>query len=223
MRKIGILVAVEDEALEWKFGKGKRLDDLFKTTVYNTRGYTMYAVHSGAGEIFAAAATQRMIDCFSVDTVVNFGIAGACAEELKDGGLCIVRDVVHYQHDVSEVDQVETGRYSEFESVQIHADISLIEKASSALPDASIVVCASGDKFVAKPYEKLSLSKNFGAAICDMEAAGVLVTCRRNNVPCLIIKAVSDDVKGGVSAYWANKQAVARQCAEAVAKVLSVL
>ena len=201
MRKIGILVAVEDEALEWKFGKGKRLDDLFKTTVYNTRGYTMYAVHSGAGEIFAAAATQRMIDCFSVDTVVNFGIAGACAEELKDGGLCIVRDVVHYQHDVSEVDQVETGRYSEFESVQIHADISLIEKASSALPDASIVVCASGDKFVAKPYEKLSLSKNFGAAICDMEAAGVLGNCSVRGVGVLDRRCCERQVKWQLDLY----------------------
>ena len=47
---------------------------------------------------------------------------------------------------------------------------------------------------------KENLAKTYGASVCEMESAGVLLACLNMNVPCLIVKAVSDG-KGGVEEF----------------------
>ena len=47
---------------------------------------------------------------------------------------------------------------------------------------------------------KENLAKTYGASVCEMESAGVLLTCINAQVPCLIIKAVSDG-KGGAEEF----------------------
>lgn len=63
------------------------------------------------------------------------------------------------------------------------------------------VVCASADKFVDEPDKKRFLNRSFGAHICDMETAGVVITAARAGVPCLIIKTVSDGVESGAAEF----------------------
>ena len=48
--------------------------------------------------------------------------------------------------------------------------------------------------------EKKSLREKYGASICEMESAGVLITCKNAGVPCLIVKAVSDG-EGGAEEF----------------------
>ena len=48
-----------------------------------------------------------------------------------------------------------------------------------------------------------------------MESAGVLITARNSNVPCLIIKGVSDG-KGGVEEYLKMVSMASEKCAEIV-------
>ena len=62
MRKIGLIVAVEEEAMRQKYGEGYDLNDGYCTVLYQTAKSQVYALYSGAGEIFAAAATQYLID-----------------------------------------------------------------------------------------------------------------------------------------------------------------
>ena len=73
----------------------------------------------------------------------------------------------------------------------------LINLATSISSELKEVICASADKFVSKPKVKKYLNKKYGAEVCDMECAGVLLTCDTAKIPCLIIKAVSDG-EGGV-------------------------
>lgn len=55
MRKIGLIVAVEEAALRQKYGEGYDLNDGYGTVLYQTAKSQVYALYSGAGEIFAAA------------------------------------------------------------------------------------------------------------------------------------------------------------------------
>jgi adenosylhomocysteine nucleosidase len=223
MKKIGMIVAVEDEALRQKYGEGYDLQDGHGTLLYQTKQSQVYALHSGAGEILAAAATQYLIDRYEVAAVLNYGVVGACTAGIKAGETCIVGGVVHHQYDISEVDGVETCRYLEYPDRVIQADQELVGKAMFVRPDLRVVTCASGDKFMGDPAEKTRLHEELGADICDMESAAILLTCDRNRVPCLIVKTVSDGVRGGAEEYWRMKNQTALACLDVVDGIIDEL
>lgn len=56
---------------------------------------------------------------------------------------------------------------------------------------------------------KRNLHQQFGADICEMEAAGILYVCKKNEVPCLMIKMVSDGITGGAEEYTKNVEETA--------------
>ena len=116
MRKIGLIVAVEEEAMRQKYGEGYDLNDGYGTVLYQTAKSQVYALYSGAGEIFAAAATQYLIDRYEVAAVLNYGVVGGCREDLMADEPCLVDCVVHWQYDLSDVDGVPVGRYMEYQT-----------------------------------------------------------------------------------------------------------
>ena len=97
-------------------------------------------------------------------------------------------------YDISGIDPVKPGRYSFLPDTGIPLEPSFIEKALLEVPDLPAAVCASGDKFVAGPEKKRALAAEFGADICDMESAAVALICYTNQIPCLMIKTVSDGI-----------------------------
>ena len=223
MRKIGLLVAVEEEALRRKYGEGYDLNDGYGAMLYQTAKSQVYALYSGAGEILAASATQYLIDRYEVAAVLNYGIVGGCREDLKANEPCLVESVVHWQYDLSDVDNIPVGRYMEYPDRQLRTDTRLLETASRAFPNLRHVCCASGDKFVGKTEEKLWLNREFGADVCDMESAAILLTCDRNRVPCLMVKTVADSVRGGAEEYWSEKGRTAMTCMDIVDKLIDEL
>ena len=134
MRKVGMVVAVEGEALRQKYGEGYDLNDGRGTRLYQTQKTQLYAIQCGAGEIFAASATQYLIDRYEVCMVLNFGIVGACDSLLKVGDTCVVDRVVHYQYDLSDVDGVPAGRYLEYDRRRIPTSRELADKAVALVP-----------------------------------------------------------------------------------------
>lgn len=128
--------------------------------------------------------------------------------------------VVHYQYDLFAVDNVPAGRYLEYPDRLLPVSTAFTDLAS---PELHRVVCASGDKFVGDAAEKLWLHNEFGADICDMESAAILLTCDRNRVPCLIIKAVADSLSGGAAEYWREKNQTAKSCLDYAVEVIDGL
>lgn len=223
MRKVGMVVAVEGDALLQKYGEGYDLGDGRGTMLYQTQKTQIYAIQCGAGEIFAASATQYLIDRYEVCMVLNFGIVGACDSLLEVGDTCVVDRVVHYQYDLSDVDGVPAGRYLEYDRRRIPTSKDLADKAVSIVPALHRVTCASGNKFMGDPEEKEMLHDEFKAHICDMESAAILLTCDLNKVPCLMIKTVSDGVRGGADEYWRTKAESSRLCLDIVDKIVDEL
>ena len=54
-----------------------------------------------------------------------------------------------------------------------------------------------------------------------MEAAGIVLTCNRNKVPCLLIKTVSDSISGGAEEFFYAVDESARVCMEITHKIIS--
>ena len=99
----------------------------------------------------------------------------------------------------------------------------LVEKAIKINPELMPVICASADKFVADPEAKINLNKQFGAHICEMEAAGIVLICNRNNVPCLLIKSVSDSIEGGAEEFRNTIDEAAALCLDIADAIINDL
>lgn len=223
--KIGIFTAMDKEC-QGIIGK---IDA--KHTTYN--GYEIYEFEMSGkqvvlirpitiGEIAAAAAVQVLITRYNVDVVLNFGVVGSLTTQTALLSTVYVGDVVHYDLDTSEFDGCEVARYLCFEDVAIKASKDLLDKALS-VENHPVVRCASADKFVYRPEAKQFLHDEYGAEICDMESAAVIIICRFNNVPCLCVKTVSDSLIGGGAEYAENAVKATQGFFDLVVKLLGVL
>ncbi len=224
-KKIGIVVAVEVDAVLSKYGEPKETVKKhgYAVHTYENADFVMYVLDSGAGEIAAAAGTQYLISEFGVDMIVNFGVVGALTEEMKTAELCVVEKVIHYDFDVSSWIDLPRGQYPDQPSAYVPADEELLKKALEINPALKKVVCASADKFVGAAEDKQELHSKYGADICEMEAAGIVLTCTRSNVPCLLIKAVSDSLTGGSAEFTTELGRVSAICFEVVDKIIRSL
>ena len=133
----------------------------------------------------------------------------------------VIEKCVHYDFDASPfIKDVLPGQYMQFPDVYIPADEKLLKKALSTVPTLKPVICASADKFIADPDMKRKLHETYNADICEMESAGILLTCHRNGVPALCLKAVSDSVEGGEKEFAAMVHEAARACVKVLLEIL---
>lgn len=203
--KIGIFTAMQKEAasfLQGEFTQTKDGDfDVYFFKLANSDA--VLCCPPSVGEIAAAAACQLLITKYQVDCIINFGVVGALTQSVALADFVLVGDVVHYDMDTSQVDNRPKAYYEYFDSISVACSQELLAKAKS-IANYPVVRCASADKFVGNADEKTVLNKDYGADICDMESAGILFTCKFNNVPCLMIKCISDSLFGSHDEYFAN-------------------
>ncbi|MBO5772552.1 MAG: 5'-methylthioadenosine/S-adenosylhomocysteine nucleosidase [Clostridia bacterium] len=206
---VGIVVAMEKEIAPFLQKVNARLNKINGFSVWDFiwEDKKVYVCISSVGEICASAATQLLISHFDVKYVFNFGVVGALRSDIALLSTMYVGDVVHYDMDTSYFGDP-VGRYSIFDDVAIQCNKQLIDLAQKIAP-WPVVRCASADKFVDSKEDKTRLATQFGADICDMESAGILITSRLNNVPCLLVKAVSDSLSGGGKEFASSCQLAA--------------
>ena len=56
-----------------------------------------------------------------------------------------------------------------------------------------------------------------------MESAGILRTCLQNDIPCLLIKCISDSYEGGSGDYLTNVRASAKRALRLLERVMQRL
>ena len=225
MKKIGMLVAVEMDAVLRRYGKAERIEKRrgFEMHQYDMGDYELYVLRSGAGEIAAAAAAELLIDRYEAELIVNFGVVGGLTEEMAQTKTVLVEKVVHYDFDTSAYDGTLPGQYFEYPDVYLRPTPALIEKAAAVCPELKRVTCASADKFVDGAEAKSALHARWGADICEMEAAAVVLTCDRAGIPCLLIKTVSDGLTQGGEDFGAAVAATSALCLEVADKIIREL
>ena len=226
MKTIGMVVAMQSEVESFLSAKKLKVERIkyggFDVMKFNLGQNEVYCVRSGVGEIFASAATQMLISVYKVEVIINFGVCGTLTDNLKVGEVALVEGVVHYDFDTSPIDGCEVGRYLQYPEVTLRPDKALLELAKKVNPQIQSVICASADKFVADEKIKENLANTYGASVCEMESAGVLLACLNMEVPCLIVKAVSDG-KGGVEEFRQMVTHASGQYVEFVQKLSAIL
>lgn len=172
--------------------------------VGNLCGHQVIIAVCGVGKVFAAMCAQAMILNYSPDAIINTGVAGALASELRVGDVAVAENVVQHDMDTSPIGDP-VGLISGINMVQIPAD----EKISSSLKKTAAdlgMTClsgtiASGDQFIADKTKKAYIKDTFSAIACEMEGAAIGQVCYVNGTPFGILRSISDngDESAGMS------------------------
>ncbi len=154
-------------------------------------------VKSGIGKVNAAICTQAMIDHFGVDYVINTGVAGAVSADLHIGDILISADAVQHDMDTTAFGDP-VGVIPRMPQSYFQADNMLIELAQQAAAEQNeynVLVgrVASGDQFISTKEGKEKIRRNVKGDCAEMEGAAIAHTCYLNDIPFLIIRAISDD------------------------------
>lgn len=160
-------------------------------------GKNVVIVRSGIGKINAAICTQILADRFKVSAIINTGIAGSLHSEINIGDIVLSVDAL--QHDVDAVAfGYEIGVIPRMDTSIFNADKKLIELAEKcchkACEDLTVHKgrVVSGDQFISSKEKKDWLQKTFGGYCTEMEGAAIAHAAYLNNIPFLIIRAISD-------------------------------
>ncbi len=221
-KRVGIVVAIELNAIFDMYKNWKELECPagFRLFRIERDSYTIYIAQSGMGECAASAACQFLISKYNVSKIINFGVVGGLTPDMKSLKVCLVDRVVHYKYDCSEFMPLAVGQVDGYDSIYLRPSENLVKSALMLKSDLPLVTCCSGDKFISTPEEKTYLHNTFGGDICDMESAGIVLTCSANRVPCILFKAVSDGLNDGADGFFAELDNASKKCLEIADRIM---
>ncbi len=150
----------------------------------------------GIGKVFAALCAQTMILRYHPRLILNTGVAGSLSEELTIGDIAIAEALVQHDMDTSALGDP-VGLISGINVVYLPCDEEAskgLVSCASALEGVSVKrgIIASGDKFMSDAAEKQRIAATFGAVACEMEGAAIGQVCYVNDIPCAVMRAISD-------------------------------
>ncbi len=199
-KKIGIIGAMEIEvtSLIDKL-ENKESKVIGKTTYYvgSLNNKDVVICKCGIGKVNSAVATQIMICEFSVDAVINTGVAGALSNDLDICDLVISNDLFQHDFDTSFVGD-KKGVVCGFEEETFVADKNMVnalkEACEKVLTENKFFTgrIATGDQFIASRDIKNSIRDEFSAMCVEMEGGAIAQTCFINNVPFVVLRSISD-------------------------------
>lgn len=175
--------------------------DFYKGQIENK---DVVVVKSGIGKVNAAICTQILVDKFNVDAVVNTGVAGSLNNDINICDIVLSICAVQHDMDVSPLGY-EPGVIPDMETSLFEADRKLIDLAKNSIKEAGLDVnvfegkVVSGDQFIATPEKKDFLKNTFNGDCAEMEGAAIAHAASLNNVPFIVIRAISDKADGGAT------------------------
>ena len=164
-------------------------------------GRKVVVVRSGIGKVNAGICAQILVDVFSVDAIINTGIAGSLNKDINIGDIVLSTDVVQHDMDATGFGY-RKGQIPQMPVFFFNADEKLRRLAAEVCkevnPDIQVFEgrIASGDQFVCDQDVKNGIVAEFSAYATEMEGAAIGQAADLNEVPFLIIRAISDKADG---------------------------
>ena len=182
-------------------------------------GHDLILVKAGVGKVNAAMCTQLLIDDFEIETVICTGTAGALHDGLDIGDVVVAEDCV--QHDVR-VDflGLPPGQIPFTDHRFFEAAPSLVERlraVEETRHDVSVGRVCTGDTFIQDEARRAELREELGGDCVEMEGAAVGQVCTLNDIPFLLVRAISDRADGSSDVDF---QKFLREAAETSARMI---
>lgn len=200
MVKVGIIGAMELEVEELK----SKMDTVSITTKAGMEfhegtlnGVNAVIVKCGIGKVNAALCVQVLADLFQVTHIINTGVAGSLNAALDIGDILISKDALYHDMDVT-IFGYQPGEVPQIGLREFPADERLAALAKEACekvnPGINAIVgrVVSGDQFISDKDTKNRLISLYQGDCAEMEGASIAHGAYLNQIPFVIIRAISD-------------------------------
>lgn len=174
------------------------------------------------GKVAAAITATHVLAAYSPSAVIFTGVAGGLVPQVAIGDVVVADSLVQHDVDASPIfprhEIPLLGRSSFISDEGLRQDLAaaagvfLAEDLPSAIPAAGAAFgihrpqvhqgqIASGDQFISDRSVAADLTRRLPAALCvEMEGAAVAHVCHEHEVPCGVLRIVSDraDADAGI-------------------------
>ena len=217
MKIIGIIGAMEEEVeilkshMENVTKKVKASMEFFYGFIQEKE---VIVVRSGIGKVNMAVCTQILIDDFQVSALINTGVAGSLRNEINIGDIVLSSDSLQHDMDATGFGY-EPGVIPRMEQSVFEGDAKLLQLAKEVNeqvnPEISTFVgrVVSGDQFISDKEKKDYLIKQFDGFCTEMEGAAIAQVCYLNEIPYLVIRAISDKADNSATMDYGEFEAKA--------------
>lgn len=160
-------------------------------------GREAVVVRSGIGKVNAALCAQLLVTVFGADMLINTGIAGSLDAGIDIGDIVISTDALYHDMDATIFGDA-PGQVPRMDVLSFPADERLVRLAREANEKANPDIrtftgrVVSGDQFISSAEVKQRISELFHPLCTEMEGAGIAHAAYLNQVPYVIIRAISD-------------------------------
>lgn len=196
LKRIGVIFAMEEEGEVLK-------EHLSSIEILRAAPYSVVSAHlndkqvlminSGIGKVNAAIAATLLIENYQPELILNIGIAGAVAPELKVGDVLMADACAYYDVDAT----VFGYQHGQVPRMPTHFQSLLTEikhNADFVFKVAKGMLC-TGDSFLTTHDRIRDIKKIFPNIMAvDMEGAAIAQACHQFKVPFIMIKGISDQV-----------------------------
>ncbi len=165
------------------------------------RGKDVVIVQCGIGKVNAGICVQILADLFQVDAVINTGVAGSLRAEINIGDIVVSTDACEHDMDVTALGYKQ-GIIPQMKESFFKADRQLVEAAIEVCrevnPDINVYEgrVLSGDQFISGEEIKNKLIDLFDGSCTEMEGAAIAHAAFLNEIPYVVIRAISDKADG---------------------------
>lgn len=133
-------------------------------------------IESGPGCEAAGRATEALISAHQPDWVISAGFAGGLSAPVKRRDLIVADSVTR------------------FGGPKIPLDLCPDPAAAAAAEGVHVGALLTANRIIRLPDEKKRLGEESGALAVDMETFAVAAVCRRQHVPVMAVRIISDAV-----------------------------
>lgn len=221
MTKLGIIGAMavevaalkekmENASVSWKAGM-EFCDGVLE-------GIPAVVVQCGVGKVNAALCVQILCDCYGVNALVNTGIAGSLCADLDIGDLVVSKDAMYHDFNCNAFGYP-LGKVPGM-PISYEADETMMAYAVTAAEfvnpgHTKTGRVASGDQFVCEKEQKEHIISVTNALCTEMEGAAIAHAAYRNEVPFVILRAISDKADDSAEMdYPTFERLAAERCAK---------
>lgn len=179
-------------------------------------GKPVVVVRSGIGKVNASICTQILADEYKVNYIINTGVAGSLHNEINIGDIILSKDALQHDMDATGFGYA-VGVIPQMEKSIFEADERLIQIAEKCIKEditdinAFVGRVVSGDQFISDKGKKKWIVDNFQGYCTEMEGAAIAQAAYLNNIPFLIIRAISDKADDSATEDYPTFEAKAAQ------------
>lgn len=175
--------------------------EAFDTTINEQNVVFM---HGGWGKVAAAGSTQYAVDRWHPKRIINLGTCGGFNGQVERNAVILPRKTIIYDiiEQMTDYDHA-IAHYS------VEHDLSWLPEHPPQPVKVGVLVSADRDIL---PENIPDLIQKYHAVVADWESGAIAWTAHQNDLPCLILRGVSDLVDGNTSEAYGNYTFFEEQC-----------